>query len=125
MSNISRSEDLSFQINDIEDYSISIFKLQGLKLYILISFLAMMAFLGIIGKSMIVYYIQKYSPKEQSINKLILVDQVCNPQHTQQTFNRIKKLSKGPSQCERAYIHWPDPGQKARLPRWPFLWPLI
>ena len=75
--NISELENLDFQIIDVENFSLSIFKIQGVQFGILMSFYVIFALITITGEAMIIYYIQKYSPKEQSINKMILVDQVC------------------------------------------------
>ena len=75
--NISGSGNLDFQIIDIEDHSLSIFKVKGLQLGFIITFYVIFELITIGGESMIVLYIQKYSSKEQSINKMILVDQVC------------------------------------------------
>ena len=76
--NISVAESLEFQTNQLEDHSLSIFKMHGLKLYISSTFMFISTLIAITGEAMIVYYIQKYSPKEHSINKMISVDQVSN-----------------------------------------------
>ena len=75
--NISELENLDFQIIDVENFSLSIFEIQGVQFGILMSFYVIFALITITGEAMIIYYIQKYSPKEQSINRMILVDQVC------------------------------------------------
>ena len=75
--NISGSGNLDFQIIDIEDHSLSIFKLKGLQLGFLITLYVIFDLITIGGESIIVFYIQKYSSKEQSINKMILIDQAC------------------------------------------------
>ena len=76
--NISGAESLEFQINQLEDHSLSILKLHGLKLYISSTFMVISTLIAITGEAIIIYYIQKYSPKEHSINKMISVDQVSN-----------------------------------------------
>ena len=76
--NISVAESLEFQTNQLEDHSLSIFKMHGLKLYISSTFMFISTLIAITGEAMIIYYIQKYSPKEHSINKMISVDQVSN-----------------------------------------------
>ena len=75
--NTSESKNQMFQIIDIENHSLSIFGMHGLHFGFLITFYVICSLMAITGEAMIVYYIKKYSPKEQSINRMIFVDQVC------------------------------------------------
>ena len=75
--NTSESENQMFQIIDIENHSLSIFGMQGLQFGFLFTFYVIFSLMVITGEAMIVFYIKKYSPKERSINRMILVDQVC------------------------------------------------
>ena len=75
--NTTESKDLEYQIIDLEDHSLSMFEMQGLELGILLTFYVIFALIAITGEAMIVFYIQRYSPKEQSINRMVLIDQVC------------------------------------------------
>ena len=75
--NTSESENLMFQIINIENHSLSIFRMHGLHLVFLITFYVICSLMVITGETMIVFYIKKYSPKDQSINRMIFVDQVC------------------------------------------------
>ena len=75
--NTSESKNQMFQIIDIENHSLSIFGMQGLQFGFLFTFYVIFSLMVITGEAMIVFYIKKYSPKEHSINKMILVDQVC------------------------------------------------
>ena len=75
--NTSESKNQMFQIIDIENHSLSIFEINGLHFGFLITFYVTCSLIVITGEAMIVYYIKKYSPKEQSINRMILVDKVC------------------------------------------------
>ena len=74
--NTLESKNQMFQIIDIENHSLSIFEMQGLQFGFLITFYVISSLMVITGEAMIVFYIKKYSPKEHSINKMILVDQV-------------------------------------------------
>ena len=75
--NTSESKNQMFQIIDIENHSLSIFGMHGFYFGFLITFYVICSLMAITGEAMIVYYIKKYSPKEQSINRMIFVDQVC------------------------------------------------
>ena len=77
--NASTIEDFDILVYDLEDHSFLIFEMQGAKLYLLIFYITIFSLITITGEAIIIFYIQKYSPKERSINTLILVDQVCNP----------------------------------------------
>ena len=74
--NTSESENQMFQIIDIENHSLSIFGMQGLQFGFLFTFYVIFSLMVITGEAMIVFYIKTYRPKERSINKMILVDQV-------------------------------------------------
>ena len=76
--NTSESTNQMYQIIDIENHSLSIFGMQGLQFGFLIIFYVIFSLMVITGEAMIVFYIKKYSPKERSINRMILVDQVCS-----------------------------------------------
>ena len=76
--NTSESTNQMYQIIDIENHSLSRYGMQGLQFGCLITFYVIFSLMVITGEAMIVFYIKKYSPKEQSINKMILVDQVCS-----------------------------------------------
>ena len=75
--NTSESRNQMFEIIDIENHSLSIFGMQGLQFSFLITFYVIFSLIVITGEAMIVFYIKNYSPKERSINRMILVDQVC------------------------------------------------
>ena len=74
--NTSESKNQMFQIIDIENHSLSIFGMQGLQFGFLFTFYVIFSLMVITGEAMIVFYIKIYSPKERSINRMILVDQV-------------------------------------------------
>ena len=74
--NTLESKNQMFQIIDIENHSLSIFEMQGLQFGFLITFYVIFSLMVITGEAMIVFYIKTYSPKERSINRMILVDQV-------------------------------------------------
>ena len=74
--NTSESRNQMFEIIDIENHSLSIFGMQGLQFSFLITFYVIFSLIVITGEAMIVFYIKNYSPKERSINRMILVDQV-------------------------------------------------
>ena len=75
--NTLESTNQMYQIIDIENHSLSVFGMQGLQFGFLLTFYVIFWLMVIAGEAMIVFYIKKYSPKEQSINKMIFVDQVC------------------------------------------------
>ena len=75
--NTSEFKNQMFQIINVENHSLLIFRMQGLHFVFLITFFVICSLMVITGEAMIVFYIKKYSPKEQSINKMIFVDQVC------------------------------------------------
>ena len=73
----SESTNQMYHIIDIENHSLSIYGMQGLQFGFLITFYLIISLTVITGEAMIVFYIKNYSPKERSINRMILVDQVC------------------------------------------------
>ena len=75
--NTSESRNQMFEIIDIENHSLSIFGVQGLQFGFLFTFYVIFSLMVITGEAMIAFYIKNYSPKERSINRMILVDQVC------------------------------------------------
>ena len=85
--NTSESENLMFQIINIENHSLSIFRMHGLHLVFLITFYVICSLMVITGEAMIVFYIKKYSPKDQSINRMIFVDQVCTLDNPEEKMN--------------------------------------
>ena len=70
-------DNLHFEMTDLEDQSLSIFSWQGWSLWVFKCFLAFCGLICIIGRFLIIHYIQKYAPKQRPINRMILVDQVC------------------------------------------------
>ena len=85
--NTSESKNLMFQIISIENHSLSIFGMQGLHFGFLITFYVICSLMVITGETMIVFYIKKYSPKDQSINRMIFVDQVCTIDNPEEKIN--------------------------------------
>ena len=70
--------DEKFEIANVTDHMVSVYRLPLLKLSVLISFFVIFSILGKIGQLMIIWYLKEYAPKNRPINRMILVDQVRN-----------------------------------------------
>ena len=70
--------DEEFQITQIVDHGISIFRWQEWKSNLFLVFLGSCIVIAIGGQGMIIFYIGRYATKERPINRMILVDQVGN-----------------------------------------------
>ena len=68
--------DEKFEVNNITDHSVSVYKLKFWQLCTLISTYVMFALATYSGQLMIIWYITQYAPKNRPINRMILVDQV-------------------------------------------------
>ena len=73
-------DDQEFEIINLEDHLVPIYRLQWWELYLLICYYAICAIVVISGQLMIIFFIQRYAPKKRPINTMILVDQVCTYQ---------------------------------------------
>ena len=71
-----------FKVEDRDDNTIPVYKLEFWKLCLLIVFYLTFAFMTNTGQVMIIWYIRWYAPKQRAINRMILVDQVCRLQST-------------------------------------------
>ena len=68
--------DEEYQIIEIEDHSIGIFRWQEWKFNLFIFFIVLCAVITIGGQAVIVYYIGRKAPKKRPINTMIIFDQV-------------------------------------------------
>ena len=66
-----------FQISNIEDHAVPIFKLQYWQLVLLICYYSICASIAIVGEALVIFYILQHAPKERPLNRMILIDQVC------------------------------------------------
>ena len=67
----------AFRFEDERDNSVSVHNLEFWKWSLLISFHIIFAMMANTGQVMIICYIRWYAPKQRAINRMILVDQVC------------------------------------------------
>ena len=65
-----------FEITNIQEEILFFYKLELWKLCLYISFYVVTALVATFGGLMIVWYIKGYAPKNRSINRMILIDQV-------------------------------------------------
>ena len=89
-------ESAVFKIEDREDNTIPVYKLEFWKLCLLISFHIIFAMMANTGQVMIIWYIRWYAPKQRPINRMILVDMVCS-----RSCNGMKQKSTGMPICFR------------------------
>ena len=66
----------TYEIIDIDDQSLSIFKWKDWELNLLLISLTISEMICISGQAMIIIYIQRYAKKDRPINTMIWVDQV-------------------------------------------------
>ena len=72
-------ENQSLHIIDMEDHSSTImFEWDEWKLNLFTFFYGFSALIAIAGKTMIVYYIIRIAPKGRPLNRMFLIDQVCD-----------------------------------------------
>ena len=72
-------ESEEFQISDIKDHSIPIFKLQYWQLVLFICYYSVCAIITIVGEALVIFYIARHAPKNRPLNRMILIDQVGFP----------------------------------------------
>ena len=72
-------ESEEFQISDIKDHSIPIFKLQYWQLFLFICYYSVCAIITIVGEALVIFYIARHAPKKRPLNRMILIDQVGFP----------------------------------------------
>jgi hypothetical protein len=65
-----------YQIIDITDHSLFIFRLESWQSWLLIISLAFCGLVSIGGTLMIINYIKRFAPKDRPINTMVFVDQV-------------------------------------------------
>ena len=66
-----------FQISNIEDHAVPIFKLKYWQLDLLICYYSICAIIAIVGEALVIFYIMQHAPKDRPLNRMILIDQVC------------------------------------------------
>ena len=64
-----------FQISNIEDHAVPIFKLKYWQLDLLICYYLICAIIAIVGEALVIFYIMQHAPKERPLNRMILIDQ--------------------------------------------------
>ena len=72
-------ESEEFQISDIKDHSLPIFKLQYWQLVLFICYYSVCAIITIVGEAMVIFYIVQHAPKNRPLNRMILIDWVGFP----------------------------------------------
>ena len=65
-----------FQISNIEDHAVPIFKLKYWQLDLLICYYSICAIIAIVGEALVIFYIMQHAPKDRPLNRMILIDQV-------------------------------------------------
>ena len=68
-----------FQIYNIEDHAVPIFKLQYWQLVLFICYYSVCAIITIVGEAMVIFYIVQHAPKNRPLNRMILIDWVGFP----------------------------------------------
>ena len=68
--------EMEYEIIDITDHSLIIFRLESWQSGLLIISLASCGLVSIGGTLMIINYIKRFAPKDRPINTMVLVDQV-------------------------------------------------
>ena len=69
-------EEEKLQIDQLENYSLPMFQWPEWKSKFVVLFSTISIVFSLCGKGMIVYYIKTYAPKDRSMNKMFLIDQV-------------------------------------------------
>ena len=72
-------ESEEFQISDIKDHSVPIFKLQYWQLVLFICYYSVCAIITIVGEALVIFYIVQHAPKNRPLNRMILIDWVGFP----------------------------------------------
>ena len=77
------------------------------------------AVIAVVGQGMIIQYIIKYASKERPINKLVLIDQVCNINHEPLALDAslVPKVSKRHFSRYQEFLSWGNSNGSRTTPK--------